>query len=318
MTDGYYYTNSELGTAKRCLRKWFLGYVLQRQKPLKLHGSRQRGTLAHNALELYYASGDDPRDFVRAEGIRLRQEYLDAHHDDEVYEGQYDEDLREIEKMVDLVLAMIEGYVDWVVEGGVDADYELLNTEFESAVPFNEWIHSPRPVYLLGKMDARFARISDGFKVFFDHKTVPNLAELPKWAHMNPQMLTYHLLEYLTQDEMLTDGGMYNMLRTVKRSARANPPFFGRHEVRHNVHQLRNFFTQTVALIQRLEQLRELADVTTHQHLCPPNPTNDCAWSCDFYMICPMMDDGSDWQGLLNDAYQVGNPLARYQLIEKG
>jgi RecB family exonuclease len=34
-----------------------------------------------------------------------------------------------------------------------------------------------------------------------------------------------------------------------------------------------------------------------------PNPTRDCSWDCDFRGPCVAMDDGSDWQSMLDDGY---------------
>lgn len=34
-----------------------------------------------------------------------------------------------------------------------------------------------------------------------------------------------------------------------------------------------------------------------------PNPTRDCAWDCPVRPVCLAMDDGSDWEAILNDNY---------------
>jgi hypothetical protein len=36
-----------------------------------------------------------------------------------------------------------------------------------------------------------------------------------------------------------------------------------------------------------------------------PNPTRDCAWDCMFKTVCLAMDDGSDWQGMLESEFVV-------------
>lgn len=317
MTNVRFYTNSEIETYKRCKRKWFLGYVMRYAKPPKLWGARQRGSLSHSSLDLYYSTGDDPLDFIRSEQVRLRQEYLGSMMEFE--EGMAEEGVREIDKMCDLVLAMVEGYIEHVTTEGLDLDYELIETEQERSVSLDKYVPGTA---LLGKLDAKFRRLSDGFRVFFDHKTVGDLTQFPRWAHMSPQMLMYEMIEYLLlnedDEEGLVDAGVYNMLRTVKRTARAKPPFYDRYEVRHNIHQLRSFFRQTVALIQEMERVRVTVSPDNHQSLCPPTPSQDCTWSCDFFSVCSLTDDGGDWQGLLDEAYQQQDPLARYTFVEKG
>jgi hypothetical protein len=38
-----------------------------------------------------------------------------------------------------------------------------------------------------------------------------------------------------------------------------------------------------------------------------PNPTRDCMWDCSFRSVCLAMDDGSDWQFILNSEFAVRN-----------
>jgi hypothetical protein len=177
----------------------------------------------------------------------------------------------------------------------------------------------PDEIFLLGKLDARWKRLSDGARVFMDHKVVGDLVQFPKWAHLSPQMLTYHLIEYLLkEDDEFTDGGIYNLLRKSKRTQRAKPPFYLRHEVRHNVHQLRNFYTRTMGLISDMYDTEvRLNEGAVPIIECPPAPTEDCAYMCEYFTLCAMMDDGSDWGGLMEDAFVLTDPIARYIDIEK-
>lgn len=313
-----YFTNSELGTYLDCPRRWYLAYVLkllptrERYKP-----PRVIGNVVHNALALYYDAGTDPREVVLVERARLlaRYEAITA-------ENPLDEEvIADINGDMDMAHAIVEGYLVWLEETGADQDLEFLDSEKEVSASILDYLddwYGYEDVLLLGKLDSRTQRRSDGARLFVDHKTVGDLVQLPRWAHLNTQFLHYHTIERMTSDTR-TDGGIFNMMRRVKRTARAKPPFYERYPVMHNVQQLRSYFVRTVALVSRLLRYEtELRDGADHKVVCPPAPSQECAWKCEFFALCPMMDDGSDWEGLMLDAYREGNPLERYVQLEKG
>lgn len=309
------FTNSELETLRRCKRKWYLGYVRALEPARdRIIPPRLRGNIVHQSLQLYYELGENPLVFIQSEMTRVLAEYEAS------VEFPDTEVQRDIEKTFDLALAMIEGYLVWVSEEGVDADLEFQGAEVELSYPLGERHKDLPNISILGKIDERFQRQSDGFVAFMDHKTVGDLVSLPKWAQINTQLLHYHVLVKLTETEdREIDGGIFNMLRTVKRSARSNPPFYDRWTVRHNRIQLNNYYQHMLAEIREALELRLTLDRgTSHHQACPPTPTGDCAWSCSFFSVCPMMDDGSDWEGFLQDAYKSHHPLDRYKSLEKG
>ena len=138
---------------------------------------------------------------------------------------------------------------------------------------------------------------------------------------LDEQMKFYHLLEYLDSlgqtgggPAWRTTGGLYTMLRKVRRTAKANPPFYMQLEVGHNSHELRSMWQRVHRVIAEIVQTRNELDAGgDHHYVCPPRPSRDCTWSCDFLPVCPMMDDGSNSQGLLNEYYVHVDPQARYQ-----
>lgn len=310
----WYVTNSEVSSFRRCPRQWYLGYVLGLEPAReRLVPPRFRGTLVHSALQVYYENIGDPLDYIISEGVRAEQSYFDRTEEPDK------EELEEIRKTVDLAHAMVEGYLEWVAVEGVDAGLELIATEQEVAVPF---VPAGRlcdeDIQLLGKLDAKFKREFDGFTFFMDHKTVGDLVQLPRWGIMHTQFLHYHLIERLASlSTRTTDGGMFNMLRTVKRSARSNPPYYARSEVRHNDTQLRNYYQRLYLTIEKMANLRN-AQALPPEIAYDAVPDQTCAWGCSFFMLCPMMDDGSDWRGLMLEAYREADPLERYVSIEKG
>lgn len=301
-TEPYVLTNSEMTSWQHCPRCWYLGYYRCLSKITDYKKTLSVGTLYHNALEGYYGGRHDPMDYVRIKAIAMIEANPEA--------------AEALAKDAELVGIMVQGYLEYLAETGLDADLEVLGAEQKISVQINDGL------VLLGKLDARAIRRSTGVRVFLEHKTVQNLVDLVKSAQTNPQFLTYELLEYLDliargeDASERTDGLLLNMARKVKRTARAKPPFYGREEVRYNLNELRNHYRHVVSVADTIIAAR--ARLTAGEHfdsVCPPTNTRECFWKCNFSGLCMsgMMDDGSDWEGFVTDLYEVVNPLKRYE-----
>ena len=315
---GYHVSNSELSSFRRCKRQWYLAYYREmRLRQPQVFGARALGTRLHIALSAYYSSRrEDPwkvLDATLEEDQRILSEGTDV------------DALTNLTKEGELARIMLEGYLEWLRESGVDEGLEVLGDEEVVEVTFMSPETTPvdQPVALVGKMDLRLRRTYDKARLFLDHKSVGSLTEPLKTLHLDTQMLHYHLLEYLdllaaglTSEEAAqehTMGGLYNMLRKVKRTAAAKPPFFDRVEVRHNIHELRSYYMRVWGeVLQILETRKQLASGQPHQMVAYPHPDRSCAWSCDFLAVCPLMDDGSDWEGLLTEHYEHHDPHDHY------
>jgi hypothetical protein len=124
------------------------------------------------------------------------------------------------------------------------------------------------------------------------------------------------------------DGSLYNMLRKVKRTERAQPPFFSRVEVRHNPYELETYKIHMRATIDEMldadRKFTILRDDPTyydsHHALAPPTPAPDCAWSCDFFQVCGMLDDGSRAEDMITQLFKTSEHLDYYVAVndEKG
>lgn len=304
-------TNSESKAWRRCKRKWYLGqYRGLQKKGTTFNDPLSIGTRVHAVLAEYYVPGEgerpDPMDFFRA-GVERDVEENPAYEDD-------------IRKEADLCRAMLEGYFEWLEEEGEDHDLRVVAPEAEVEVPLIEG------ATLLSKIDARIERISDNARGALEHKTVGSLTEPLKILQVDTQLLTEHLVEYMTllADEGETDDpernrasfAIYNMLRKVKRSARAKPPFFGREPVSHNVTELRNHWRHVVRVAEEIMDTKRHLDAgADHHDLCPPSPTRDCKWDCSFRDVClaGLIDDGSDYEAAFEELFEVGDPLERYR-----
>lgn len=327
-TDGIYrVSNSELQTFKRCKRKWWLAWYRRLMLQTEDFTSvRATGTRVHRALAYWYVpDGEkrvDPRDALErvivddwTKVARLAQERRTS-------DEQLGELAVEFAQATNLERAMVEGYVQWLEETGADAELRVTASEtplvVDEVVDMGEhYRHEQREVQFIGLLDVRATRVTDGVNLFIDHKTVGDLNAPVVTLPQNEQMLHYHLMEFLSLDDsdVRCDGALYNMLRRVKRSPRAKPPFYDRIEVRHNKFELESYRRRALAAtreilvtIDRLERGEEPIDVVY------PSPNPECRWSCDFFAVCNLLDDGSRGvDDMLNALYRSTNPLERYR-----
>jgi hypothetical protein len=305
-----YFTNSELQTFKQCRRRWWLqNYRKLQPKKRKIGGPAPLGTRVHNALEGWYvpegASPVDPLDTVEREAQADRQFAEENHY--------MPDEIKQLEDDIKFARIMVEGYLEWLEETGADVGLKVIAPEARVAVPLG----AGHDVQLLAKMDVKLVRESDGARLILDHKTSGlSFAQKMKNLHIDEQMLHYHLVDYLNLDDkdQRTDGAIYNMIRTVKRTSRAKPPFYQRVEVRHNLDQLRSYYHRTVATIEAILHVEEmLNDGCDPRKIVYPTPTESCSWKCDFFNVCSMFDDGSRIEDFLQAKYVEISPLERYK-----
>jgi len=305
MTEPLHISNSEVQTYKDCRRKWWLSYYRRLQpKSKQMTGALALGSRIHEALDMYYSKN-----------IPL----LDAHsqlvdNDKKILVDAY-RDTYDLESEAELGRIMLEGYLQWVEENGIDAELEMISTEEIISMPLLD-----NSVVLQGKIDMRVRRKADGVRMFRDFKTVGgSFTDFSSMAHMNEQILTYMMLETAQNKEgERSEGGIFTMLKKVKRSANARPPFYEQLEVRHNVFALRSFWQRIHGTLSDMLNTRKALDEGgDHRFVAYPRPSRDCKWKCQFSTICPMFDDGSAAEAAIEDAFEVSNPYAYYGVEEK-
>lgn len=298
-------SHSEMKMWQRCRRKWWLS-AYRNLTPVreKKSGAAALGTRVHEALEVMYEVSDDA-----ALASLVASVEADC--------NEFPEQAEQIRKDGDMALAMVEGYIQWSAEDGVDEDLEIIDVEAKIETPL-----PGTPVMLVGKLDQRGVLRSTGARVFVDHKTVDDFSRVAL-LKQDTQMKHYHLLEFLklleegidAQEaaEVRTGGAIYNMLRKVKRTGRAKPPFYMREFVGHNMDDLRSYLMHVMAVSQEILEAELALDAgSDHRSVVYPNPTRDCSWDCDFRPICPMFDDGSDAEGMVSAIFTEGNYMRRY------
>lgn len=300
-------SNSEIQTFKDCRRRWWFTYYRRlRPKVEEYTGALALGSRIHEALDRYYSTGQDlleaHADLVREDMKKMNDAFRDTSN---------------LETEAELGRVMLEGYLEWVELNGIDAELEKISTE--------EIIERPMMdgrVILQGKIDMRVRRKIDGVRMFRDFKTVGgSFADFGSIAHMNEQILTYMILEEAqNQEGERSEGGIFTMLRKVKRGAYAKPPFYDQIEVRHNKFALRSFYERLEGTLDDILRVRDSLDAgESHYKHAYPRPTRDCKWKCQFFAICPLVDDGSAAEAAISDAFEVADPYGYYGIEkEKG
>jgi hypothetical protein len=299
-------SNSELQTFKDCRRRWWLNYYRRLQPKQKdMTGALALGTRIHAALDAHYAQGT-PLLQAHSELVEKDKQLLLADF----------RDVNDLETEAELGRIMLEGYEQWVEENGIDAELEMISTEEKIVAPvFNG------AVELQGKLDMRVRRKADGVRLFRDFKTVGgSLSEFSSMAHMNEQVMTYMLLESSKFDEKeRSEGGIFTLIKKVRRTAAAKPPFYDHVEIRHNIFTMRSFWQRIHGTIADLMRIRTALDAGENPafHVYP-RASRDCKWKCQFFAICPMFDDGSAVEQALSDSYEEKDPYAYYDTDKTG
>lgn len=294
-------SNSTLRSYKRCQRSWYLSYHLsyglrpEQDKPVTV---ATLGTRVHCALEAYYGYGLDPL-------AALRVIYYLA-------EREHPLDAEELQKQHGYARAMVEGFIQWSEEEGIDAALEVIQTEHVEEHPLV--LDDGTMVRLMAKLDQKVRRLTDGAILFRDWKTVGTLTK----AHLlvlDEQMRFYSLLEALSARETgeRADGGLYTMLLRSKRTAKASGPFYREVEVSFNEHDHDSMMRRTKLTVSRMvDATRKLNDGVSHLDVIEPNHGDYCGWGCPFTLICPMMDDGSRWEDALQANFVKRDPFHYY------
>lgn len=299
-------SNSEIQTFKDCRRRWWLTYYRRmRPKNKDYTGALALGSRIHAALDEYYSQGVALLD-AHAELVEADRALLEA-------AGR---DLDTLNAEAELGRIMLEGYLQWVEDNGIDSELEIISTEEQISMPMFDG-----SVELQGKLDMRVRRRIDGVRMLRDFKTVGgSLSDFANLAPMNEQALTYMLLEMMKEgEESRSEGAIFTMLKKVKRTAAAKPPFYDQLEVRHNIFTLRSFWDRIHGTIADMMRVRTALDAgSSHANVAYPTPTRDCKWKCQFVSICTMFDDGSSAEQALTDMFEEADPYEYYGSERKG
>jgi hypothetical protein len=323
MTDLTYFSNSEMALFQRCPRWWLIRYYYGFVPTLKIPtGTSQLGIRIHTALEGLYGYGADPL------------KVLDLLYRTAIEEGpEFEPELR---KEWDLGRAMITGYMEWVLTEAIDADWKVVATEEDVRVPL---IGVPG-AGLRARFDETVQQISTGFWFFLDFKTAASF-EKHELLRLDPQFKRYAVISHMragvdwTQPHPdfapVVGGGVIRTLRRVKRTERAQPPFYRTDPFRYAPEELTAELQHMQGIASRIMAARHtldwaygpnasgdlaLVNKIQRRELAPVPIVHDCAWRCELASgLCTAMDDGSDWPGMLERSgrWERGDPYAHYE-----
>lgn len=300
-------SQSEMNTWARDPRKWFILYYLGYAPAAEsATGTRQLGTRIHTSLEGYYGYQLDPLLVLKAiYAIEMRGN------------PEAEAELRKEYALADI---MISGYLEWLEETGKDANLKVVAVETDLTVP----LPGVPGVGLRSRMDQVNLDETDGTLRFMDYKTADNF-ERHNLLELDPQMPFYSLVQHLVvagqPNAPVVAGGQITTLRRVKRTQRAQPPFYERHVFYFNQDKVRATYNRVVRLCTEIMEARGHLDWIAQQNgatslefaaadqriydmlneyqqsrLRPVPIISDCRWSCPLASgLCAMMDDGSDW-----------------------
>ena len=300
-------TNSEIQTFKDCRRKWWLGTYRALKKKSKTYvGPLTLGIRIHNALEAYYKTGTNPVDeYERLQ--RIDNALFEASDD-----ASNEKKVKDFNSEAELGRIMLEGYMEWMDETNPDADIEVIGAEKKLSTRLEM---DPR-VELMGKTDLKVRRASSQRHAILDHKSAQSFNSYYETSHMSEQLMLYVILEKMdtVNGDQNVDGGIYNLLKKVKRTGKATPPFYERLDVRFNDTQLQSFWIRTMGTVRDIMELRDRLDAgEDHRFIAYPSPSKDCTWKCPFFQVCPMFDDGSAAEAFIEEFYEQSDPNARYE-----
>lgn len=276
---------SEIKSWQQCRRQWRWGYQMGLDRVSEAPDTSDVGSLCHEALESYYLGSTDPGALIRAR----RSERTEQGG------GALDKKWSDTFTLAEI---MVDGYVEWVESEGIDADYRVLAAEQRIEVPFGT-VRGDH-VVLTGQLDLQVEHTPSGLRYLRDFKSVQSLDQAGRQLQMDSQLLTYAVM--LRMQDIRIAGAEHMMLRRVKRSATATPPFYGVAQVAFSETQLRNHWTHLNALLHDIVGAYQSLEASADPHaVCPPNPGRDCTWRCSAPGIdgCLMEDDGANVSGFV-------------------
>ena len=312
-------SNSEIQTFKSDRRRWFLGnYLGLALNESTSVGPLPLGTRIHDALEQYYLSQMGDGEIVNPVDAYTRLQREDNQRFLQTMEASQPDKVKKFDSESELGRIMLEGYMDWLAEENADTGLKVVGAETKLGF-FPEGFDNR--VELIGKVDLQVQRLEDNSWATLDHKSCLHFSDYHKFSHLSEQLMMYTVLQKLdaSHDGSRVDGGIYNLLKKVKRTASAKPPFYERIDVRFNQKTLDSFWIRTLGTVRDIMAVRDALDNgADHRSVAYPTPTMD--WktgSSPFFPVYSMLDDGSNAEAYLEDHFHQVNPNARYEITEQ-
>lgn len=281
------FRQSEITAFQRCRRKWHFRYDLGivpapagPRRPLSSH--RDTGTTVHRGVEVYNDTGDieqavaavyEKVDELRS--IRLEGDLPELDTDSEWFE------------VARLSEAMTRNYAEWIAEGNeVGVVFHDTEKEWDVTIPGTDYT-------VWGTIDAILFDPAIQGDVVRDYKSVTSFSQTPQ--EVDFQLRTYAWAWWRITGNIPKRSEHLMMKRNLG-GPRAKRPLFERFPVPITERALQAHEQHLMVRCAEIDEHRGLLAGDAHLF---PNPTKDCSWDCDYREICPMVDDGSDWESVV-------------------
>ncbi len=296
-------SNSEVQSFMDCKRRWWLTYHRGLRPRVETPvGPLSIGARVHRALEEGYSGPGRGQAALQVLAASVA-------HDWPLARELGVDALKQFESEAELCLAIVEGFIEWASEEGMDAEYEVV--AHERVVKAPPVIVLDEEVVLKGKLDQIVRRLMDGVLLMRDWKTTQTVD--PPMIQFGPQLKMYLLLLALTEPTAQVTGGQFVFLKKVKRTARANPPFYKTEHLYVGTREMESFWTSLRGTLEHIVDTVQMLEAGGDPlYFAPPRPTRDCSWRCPFYAGCPMFDDGSRAEEWVEVNFTAGDPYAYY------
>ena len=169
-------------------------------------------------------------------------------------------------------------------------------------------------IILQGKIDRKVKNLDNGHISILDYKTAQSFATYDKTYNQSEQIRMYVLLDLLSGDKNPIDGGIYRVLRKVKRTRTMKNPAYKEYYVQISRTDIETYYKKLANILSKMLETRDRLDAgENHLDVVWANFNENCSWKCPFYKSCPLMDDGSDFEGYVESYCEVIDPYERYK-----
>lgn len=284
---------SEISKFRRCRRSWALNYYYRwgvdpQRAPAT--SAALLGTRIHASLEAYYGYEIHPGRALEVIYDHERAKRPDAE--------------AELTKEQDLAMIMVNGYVDWAAETGIDEEYDVVAVERAVEVPIV--LSNGDTAIVTGKLDQIVRRKYDGALCVRDWKSVGTLHKADLLV-LDEQMRIYSAILAETS-QLRVDGALFAMLKRVKQTARSTGPFYEQVHISYNGADHASMFVRLTGVLSDMASvIRQLDQGADHRRVAYPHPMTDrCNWDCTYTHVCSLFDDGSRaWDAMRGNFRQV-------------
>jgi len=284
-------SHSEMSAFQKCRRKWYIQYHLRLRKNQPEANALTQGTAVHELLEAFYKEGVDWKD-------RATEMFNEIEES-----GASDAFASDLTAQLELAYIMVEGYEEWIEEECEDAGLEILANELvvklDGAYDMD--------VDMVGTIDM-VARL-DGEILLMDHKTAARF-EPPSPEYVS-QLTFYSLilkgLGWVPEEALLP--AHLNLLRKVKRTAAAKPPFYERRRVVVTRPMEDEMIYRIGSVSDDIKVAEEALEAgLSHFEVAPPTPSYFGCRGCTVRDLCDMMSHGDRYEDAMKAHYEVAPP----------